>query len=222
MPRRPTAVAPNRSVRAAQLPHNMRMTGSVYQRVLGSEFDKLAPELRPYFTGDPVGLPGLGSGAFEVAGSPRRALRPVLAYLGWRHILFPEYARNVPFDVVNTPGADGSLSAVRTLHFAGGRDRVLEDTMRVVDGRLHDFLGRRRGLEARFELAIDGGMLRMRSDRLWLRLAGARIRLPRIATVTLAESWTDGDQHVDVRLRSPLLGEWFRYSGSFSYRYQAR
>jgi hypothetical protein len=104
---------------------------------------------------------------------------------------------------------------------------VLVDEMRVIQSRLHDFLGRRRGLEARFELSIGDGLLRMRSDRLWLHLAGARIRMPRFATVTITESWvsetgTAGHQHVDVRLSSPVLGEWFRYAGSFSYRYVAR
>lgn len=70
----------------------------------------------------------------------------MLAYLAWQRILFPEYAREVPFDIVNSPAADGGLDAVRTFHFPG-RDRPLEDTMRVVDGQLHDFMGKRRGFE---------------------------------------------------------------------------
>ena len=198
----------------------------VYQRVLGSEFGKLAPELRLYFAGDPAGRPGVGAGVFEVAGAERRILRPLLAYLGWRRVLFPEFGHDVPFDIVNTPDADGRLAAIRTVHFAS-RDRILEDEMRVIEGRLHDFLGRRHGLEARFDLTIVDGLLRMRSDRLWLHFAGARIRMPRFATVTIAESWvpepgTPGHQHVDVRLTSPVLGLWFRYAGSFSYRYEAR
>jgi hypothetical protein len=158
---------------------------------------------------------------FEVAGSRLRFLRPVLAYLAWRRILFPEYGRDVPFDITNTPTADGSLEAVRTFHLPG-RDRPLEDTMRVVDGRLHDFLGKRRGFEVRMALQITDGLLEMRSDRQWLHLGGLRVPLPRLATVTVAESWRDGRQHVDVRLNSPMLGEWFRYAGSFSYQYQAR
>ena len=98
--------------------------------------------------------------------------------------------------------------------------------MRVIDGRLHDFLGRRRGLEAQFDLSIVDGLLRMRSGRLWLHLGAARIRIPRLASVSVDESWREdaslgGRQHVDVRLRSPLVGEWFRYSGSFSYQYRA-
>lgn len=197
------------------------MTDSVYQRALGAEFDRLAPELRAYFAGDDGVRAGLGSGIFEVAGSPVRILRPVLSYLAWRRILFPEFAHNVPFDIVNTPRADGSLEAVRTFHLPG-RDRPLEDTMRIVDGRLHDFLGKRGGFEVRMTLRITNGLLEMRSDRQWLHLGRLRVRFPRFATVTVSESWRDGRQRVDVRLRSPLLGEWFRYAGSFSYRYEAR
>jgi hypothetical protein len=195
------------------------MTDSVYQRALGSDFARLAPELRAYFGGDPEGRPGEGSGVFEVAGSERRFLRPVLVYLAGRRVLFPEFARDVPFEVVNTPGADGSLGALRTFHLPE-RDRVLEDTMRIVDGRLHDFLGRHRGLEVRMALNITDGLLEMRSDRQWLHLGPLRMRLPLFATVTVSESWSDGRQHVDVRLRSPLFGEWFRYAGSFSYGYR--
>jgi hypothetical protein len=195
------------------------MTDSVYQRVLGREIESLVPELRPYFSGSP-GV-GVGRGVFEVAGSRLRFLRPVLAWLAWRRILFPEYARDVPFDITNIPKEDGGLEAVRTFHFPG-RDRPLEDTMRVVDGRLHDFLGKRRGFEVRMVVTITDGLLEMRSDRQWLHLGRLRVPLPRFATVTVAESWLDGRQHVDVRLRSPILGEWFRYAGSFSYRYQER
>ena len=198
------------------------MTDSVYRRALGSEFENLDESLRGYFGGDPAARPGIGSGSFDVAGSQRSRLAPLLRFLGWRRILFPEFERDVPFDIVNTPNSDGSLDARRTLRFASGRVRVLEDTMRVVDGRLHDFLGTRRGLEARFALEVEDGLLLMRSDRLWLHLGSARIRLPRLATVTVAESWSAGRQHVDVRLRSPVLGEWFRYAGSFNYRYEER
>ena len=195
------------------------MTDSVYQRVLGVELSGLRPELRLYFSGhDDVGV---GCGTFEVAGSPRRFLRPVLAYLAWRGVLFPEYARDVPFEIANTPRADGGLAAVRIFHLPG-RDRALVDTMRVVGGELHDFLGRRGGLEVRMSLTITDGLLRMRSNRQWLHLGPVRIPLPPAACVTVDESWSDGRQHVDVRLRSALLGEWFRYAGSFTYRYEER
>ena len=91
--------------------------------------------------------------------------------------------------------------------------------MRVIDGRLHDFMGKKRGFEVRMVLTIAGGFLTMRSDRQWVRILGARIRIPQLAVVTVAESWVDGRQHVDVRLTTPIIGEWFRYAGSFTYGY---
>ncbi|HEX4401857.1 MAG TPA: DUF4166 domain-containing protein [Galbitalea sp.] len=195
------------------------MTDSVYQRVLGSKLAGIRPELQSYFSGH-AGI-GVGSGVFEVAGSRLRILHPVLAYLAWRRILFPEFGRDVPFDITNTPTPDGALEAVRTFRFPG-RDRSLEDAMRVVDGNLHDFLGRRGGFEVRMSLTIADGLLHMRSTRQWLHLGPLRIPLPPIATVTVDESWADGRQHVDVRLRAPILGEWFRYAGSFTYRHEER
>jgi hypothetical protein len=192
------------------------MSDSVYRRVLGAELDLLHPDLRTYFDGG-HGV-GVGRGVFEVAGSPLRILKPVLGFMAWQRILFPEYARDVPFDVVNTPTADGGLGAVRTFHFSG-RDRPLQDMMRVVDGRLHDFLGRRGGFEVRMALTVTDGQLQLRSDRQWLHLAGLRIRIPALATVTVDESWSEARQHVDVRLHSPLIGKWFRYAGHFTYGY---
>jgi hypothetical protein len=83
-------------------------------------------------------------------------------------------------------------------------------------------MGTRRSFEIRLALTVRDGLLVMRSARQWIRVGPARVRIPQLATVTVAESWADGRQHVDVRLRSPLLGEWFTYSGSFSYRHEER
>ena len=192
---------------------------SVWQVALGDDFDRLAPELQPYFSRPPEGLVGYGAGVYEVAGSRHRWLRPVLAWLGWRHVLFPEFGRGIPFDVTNTTAPDGSLSAVRTFAFPGVT-RVMEDTMRVVDGHVHDSLGRRRGLEARLHPVVDDGMLRLTSSALWLHLGPLRLPLPRVATITLHERWMGDHQRVDVELTSPVLGTWFEYRGDFTYDFR--
>jgi hypothetical protein len=192
------------------------MTESVYERMLGADIELLAPELRAYFSGG-HGI-GVGKGVFDVAGCRLPILRPVLAYLARQRILFPEFARDVPFEIVNTPTESGELNAVRTFHLAG-RDRPLEDTMRVIDGKLHDFMGTRRGFEVELALEISRGLLTMQSKRQWIRIFGVRVRIPQVATVTVSESWQNARQHVDVRLRTPVIGEWFRYSGSFTYGY---
>lgn len=197
---------------------------SVFQRVLGERFDDLDPRLQRYFGSIPSGSTGFGRGVYDVAGSRVRVLRPVLAWMAWRRILFPEFAREVPFTVENTPGIDGTLCARRTFAFPA-RERIMEDTMSVVDGRLIDRLGRRRGLEVELDVVVHNGALLLTSDRIRLRLAGVGIPLPRLARVTVDEracpSHADR-QLVDVRITSPLLGEIFRYSGSFTYGVSTR
>ncbi|WP_411698665.1 DUF4166 domain-containing protein [Conyzicola sp.] len=198
------------------------MSDSVYQRVLGDDFARLAPELRAYFSSPPDGWVGRGHGVFEVAGSRRRWLAPVFALLAWRRILFPEYGTDVPFTVTNIPGPGDGLSSRREFHFPV-RHRVMQDTMHVIDGRLHDFLGRRGGLEVRLRVIVGAdGALRMASDATWLHLRGLRLPLPALlsARVVLNESRADGRQRVDVRMRHPLVGEIFRYAGTFTYAHE--
>lgn len=202
------------------------MTGSVYQRVLGSRFGELHPSLAAYFSLPPAGHLGHGTGVYSVAGSRVRWLRPLWAWLGWRHVLFPELGREVPFTVVNTPTADGRLDAARSFEFPG-RTRVMDDTMSVVDGRLHDRLGGRRGLEVELALDVVDGALHMVSGRQWLHLGPLRVRIPGLVRVALTESHLEpgestvagAHQRVDVRMTAALLGEVFGYTGDFAYRY---
>ena len=192
---------------------------SVYQRVLGQQFALLDPSLQTYFGPIPPGEAGVGTGVYEVAGSRIRMLRPVLSMMARRNVLFPEYGELVAFTVTNTAGADGTLSAVRTFAFPQ-RVRVMEDTMSVVGGGLVDRLGRRRGLEVGIRLSVVEGGLRMQSTRLALWIRSVRVPLPRIAVMQLDERTDPADpsrQRVDVRITAPLLGEVFRYTGSFTY-----
>lgn len=188
---------------------------SVYERVAGLDLEAIDPELRGYFVGG--AHIGRGVGVFEIAGCRAWYLRPLLAVLARQGVLFPERAANVPFEIVNTPTPGGGLRGVRTFHLPSG-DRVLTDTLRVVDARLHDFMGRRHGFEVRLDVAVRDGGMRMQSSRQWLHLGRLRIRIPQLATVYVSETWQAGRRHVDVRLRSPVLGEWFGYAGSFDYR----
>lgn len=192
---------------------------SVSQRALGERFGQLDPALQRYFGSIPPGMAGSGAGVYEFAGSRRAWLRPVLTWMAWRRILFPESGRNVPFTVWNTATAEGGLRATRTFDFPR-RTRVMEDSMVVIDGRLVDRLGRRGGLEVALEVGVHDGGMQMTSGRLHLRLRSIRIPLPRVATLTLDERTHPaeaGRQLVDVRITSRWVGEVFRYHGSFAY-----
>ena len=198
--------------------------GSVYQRVLGDDFSLLGPRLQAYFGPIPEGWVGVGRGVYRVAGSGIRLLRPVLAVMAARHVLFPEFEPDVPFTVANHPEPEGALGARRTFEFRR-RTRVMEDTMTVVGGRLVDRLGKRRGLEVALDLSVVAGGLRMRSTGLALHVGRLRVPLPQFAVMRLDER-TDPDddsrQSVDVRVDAPVLGEIFRYTGDFVYELRKR
>ena len=192
---------------------------SVYQRALGDDFGSLDTQLQSYFGPIPIGRVGVGHGTYDIAGSRLRFLRPFLALVANRRVLFPELGRDVPFSITNTPGPDGSLSAIRAFTFPE-RTRVMEDTMTVVEGRLVDRIGKRRGLEVTTQLGVVAGALHMTSTRLALRAGPLRIPLPPLATMRLVERTDPTDpsrQRVDVRITAPLLGEVFRYTGGFTY-----
>ncbi|GAA1919885.1 DUF4166 domain-containing protein [Microbacterium aoyamense] len=194
----------------------MTTSESVYERVLGERFAAIHPALRAYFGALPPGTVGVGHGTFAEAGSRLRFLRPMLTCLARRGILFPERGTDVPFTVVNTATRRGTLTATRTFRFPA-RERVLVDEMSIAEGRLIDRVGRGGRLEIALDVLVVDEGVRLRSRRLALRLAGRRIPLPHAVRVTVDERAVDGGQHVDVRLRSPLLGEVFRYVGAFTY-----
>lgn len=185
---------------------------SVYERVLGARVAELDPQLRAYVGEIPPGAVGRGTGVYEVAGSRHRWLRPAFAWLATREVLFPEYGHGIPFTIENR----GDRTARRTFAFER-RTRVMSDAMAVVDGTLRDRLGRRGGLEVELLLEVRGGGLRMRSRRQWLHLGPLRVRMPGLVRVELSETARDGSQYVDVRLTAPVLGELFRYAGTFDY-----
>ncbi len=190
---------------------------SVYERVLGDDFAALHPRLRTYFGSIPDGFEGVGAGSYRSAGLRVRALRPVFTVLGWWRIAFAEFGEDVPFTVRNVARTDGELSAARTFAFANAT-RTMRDVMRADGGGIVDRLGAGGFLEVELALEVSAGRLRMESGRLALRLWRLRVPLPRIVRVSLVEeALPSGVQHVDVRMRAPLLGEIYGYTGTFTY-----
>ncbi|MEO5533620.1 MAG: DUF4166 domain-containing protein [Pseudolysinimonas sp.] len=193
---------------------------SPWEVALGTHLADLDPALRTYFSAIPSGKVGRGSGVFSRVGTPRRWLWPMLAVLGRAHIVFPVWAKDVPFEVVNTPG-DGAIHAARTFHFVRGdrvmRDRVMYDEIRMTARGLVDRLGTRGRLEAPLEAQVVEGRLELRSRRAYLRLGAARIPIPFAPRVLLVESRVGDRQHVALTMDAPLIGRIYEYSGSFSY-----
>lgn len=187
--------------------------GSPYEAL---RLDGLHPRLRAYFSTMPDGFVGRGEGVFDVVGTPRRWLWPVLWVLGRQGVVFPYWGRDVPFTVTNIQ-KDAGLTATRTFHFASG-PRSMTDLMSLRDGALHDELGARRRYGVVLEATVENGALRLRSVRMWVRLG--RIPVPVPARVALTERWSDelARQHVSVTITVPVIGRVYEYSGYFDYQ----
>ena len=205
---------------------------SPYHRVLGDALGVLHPRLSAYFSAIPAGSVGRGSGIFDVVGTPRRWLWPVLWVLARQGVLFPTDAREVPFTVTNTPVSDShgepAISAVRTFDFARGEWSMIDRIgVSVVNGHasLVDNLGVAARYEANLAAMVVNGELHLSSTGTRVRLGRRLVRVPRFAApvVSLVERFDDDRdrQHVTVILALPLVGKLYEYSGFFSYEVSA-
>lgn len=202
---------------------------SAYELILGPRIAELHPRLRAYFGAIPLGGSGRGVGVFDVVGTTRRWLWPVLWVLARKGVLFPVWQRQVPFTVTNrsAPQALGTVAfgnaavvAERVFHFAAGDSRML-DEITAENGELVNHLGVNRRYRCRLAVEVVGRALLMTSTSVSVRIGRMSIRLPRFVSpvVSLTERFDDASERqlVSVIVDSPLLGRLYEYSGSFVY-----
>ncbi len=196
--------------------------------------DRLHPRLRAYFGAIPSGHVGRGDGVFDVVGTPRRWLWPVLALFARDAVMFPVWERQVPFTVENRPARVGrgsslearvAVRAHRTFHLRSG-DRTMVDAITAEPDGLVDHLGRHGRVSARLRVEVDAdgpdaGALRLVSTRVTFRALGRGWSLPALIAprVTLTERFDDEAdlQRVSLVLTAPIVGTLYRYEGAFRY-----
>lgn len=194
---------------------------SPWEAALGGSVEALHPRIRAYVAGMPAGALGKGAGLFDVVGTPRRWLWPVLALLARQGVLAPAWCRDVPFTLGNRLTDAGILTAERELLLPRGPWSMC-DAVSIVDGELVDDLGTAGRYRAVLHAWAEGGALRLRSTRVSVRLRRAQLPVPRLLApvVLLREGFDDaaGLQRVHLRLEHPLLGVLYEYRGTFDYR----
>lgn len=202
---------------------------SPYHRVLGDALEVLHPRLATYFSAIPAGSAGRGEGVFDVVGTPRRWLWPVLWVLGKQGVLFPVDEQSVAFTVSNTPvPGHAAIDAVRTFAFHTGA-RAMVDRIGVAGSgpgvTLVDDLGTTARYRAHLAALVVNGELHLSSTATSVRLGRSHLRLPTFLApvVSLVERFDDerNRQHVTVVLRLPLVGKLYEYSGYFTYEVSA-
>lgn len=143
---------------------------SIYKRVLGSDFQRLHPEIQRRFgfaSTDKLGC--VGRGIMDEIWKGRFYTVPFLYVGTWRRIMFPETGRNIPFTIENYAFVDKfgreTISWIRT--FQSSRTRRFDAYMIYSETRgcIVDYLGSHQHLAVDIDLSVDEqGGVRLRSS----------------------------------------------------------
>ncbi len=78
------------------------MSKSIYEEVLGEDFQRLHPRVQERFSFNSESHKGaIGRGVMERIWHGRWYTRPFLKVGAWRNIMFPEQGTNIPFTIEN-------------------------------------------------------------------------------------------------------------------------
>lgn len=201
------------------------MMPSIYQRVLGSDFEKLHPRIQQRFGfSSKDGIASIGSGVMEEIWRGPLYTVPFL-YLGaWRRIMFPERGRNIPFTIENYAYRDRfdreTVTWIRT--FASRKRRRFDAYMIYSEsrGRIVDYLGTHQHLAVDLDLSVDqrGGMcIRSGAQRFYEGPVAFSFPLAFSGTAAVCEWYDDELQkfRIQVEVTNRRWGRLFGYRGSF-------
>jgi hypothetical protein len=204
---------------------------SIYQRALGSDFNRLHPEVQRRFGFSSAdGLASIGTGVMDEIWKGRFYTEPFLRVGTWRRIMFPETGRNIPFTIENYAFVDRfgreTVSWVRT--FASRRTRRFDAYMVYSEarGRVVDYLGSHEHLAVDIELSVDpDGGLRLRSgtQRFYEGVIGFRFPML-FSGIADVREWYDNEARcfrIVVDVRNDVWGPLFGYRGRFDVEWRA-
>jgi hypothetical protein len=198
---------------------------SIYQRVLGSDFTRLHPQIQRRFgfsSSDNVA--SVGSGVMEEIWRGRFFTVPFLYVGTWRRIMFPETGRNIPFTIENYAFRDQfrreTVSWIRT--FRSRRTRRFDAYMIYSEsrGRIVDYLGSHEHLAVDIDLSVDdeGGLcLYSGAQRFYEGLVGFSFPMV-FSGIAAVREWYDEKARVFrivVKVENKTWGHLFGYRGSF-------
>lgn len=204
---------------------------SIYRRVLGSDFERLHPQVQRRFGFSSAdGLGSVGRGVMEEIWKGAPYTIPFLYVGTWRRIMFPETGRNIPFTIENYAFVDQfgreTVTWIRT--FESRRRRRFDAYMIYSEsrGRIVDYLGSHQHLAVDIELSVDDeGGLRLRSGEQRFYEGPLAFRFPMLFSgVADVREWYDdkaGCFRIVVDVRNRTWGRLFGYRGRFDVEWKA-
>jgi hypothetical protein len=142
---------------------------SIYQRALGSDFERLHPEIQGRFGfSSKDQIASIGRGVMEEIWRGPFYTVPFLYVGAWRRIMFPEIGCQVPFVIENYAFVDSfGRETVTWIRMFESSCRRRFDAYMIYSskrGCIVDYLGTHQHLAVDIELAVDAeGGLRLRS-----------------------------------------------------------
>ena len=198
---------------------------SIYQKALGSDFDRLHPRIRERFAlTSESRRAAIGRGTMEKLWRGPLYTVPFLKVGGWRNILVPETGREIPFRIENWAYRDGfgreTVTWLRT--FRTSRERRFDAYMIYGEsrGRIVDYLGTHQHLAVDLSLSVDpSGGMRIRSEAQRFHEGPISFDFPLLFSgVADVLEWfdeTSGRYRIEVSVSNRVWGPLFGYRGSF-------
>jgi hypothetical protein len=204
---------------------------SIYQEILGSDFNRLHPQIQKRFGFSSAdGLASIGSGIMEKIWHGRPFTLPFLYVGTWRRVMFPETGTKVPFTIRNYAYRDrfGRETVTWIRDFQTRRPRRFDAYMihSPQRGKIVDYLGTHQHLAVDIDLAIDEqGGLRLRSGEQRFYEGPFAFRFPSFFTGRAdVREWYDdslGKFRIDVKVTNRFWGPLFGYHGVFDVAWHA-
>lgn len=198
---------------------------SIYQQVLGSDFERLHPRIRERFgLESSSGRAAIGRGTMEEVWRGPWWTVPFLCLGSWRNIMFPERGRNVPFRIENWAYLDtfGRETVTWQRTFETSRVRRFDAFMIFSEARhrIVDYLGTHQHLAVDLDLHVDErGGLRLRSAEQRFYEGPIAFRFPLLFSgVAEVCEWFDDDidrYRIEVNVTNRTFGPLFGYRGQF-------
>jgi Domain of unknown function (DUF4166) len=199
---------------------------SIYQRALGSDFQKLHPQIQRRFGFSSTDrIASIGTGVMERLWHGRAFTLPFLYVGSWRRIMFPEAGANVPFTIENyafrDPFGRETVTWIRT--FETRHPRRFDAYMIYGEqrGKIVDYLGTHQHLAVDIDLAADqrGGIrLRSSAQRFYEGLIAFNFPMALSGEASVSEWFDDTTQRfqIEVSVTNRVWGPLFGYRGSFT------
>lgn len=198
---------------------------SIYEQVLGADFNKLHPRIQQRFGfSSQDRSASIGHGVMKRIWYNKLVTLPL--FIGtFRHIMFPQGGKNIPFSIENFAYIDrfGRETVTWIRKFKFPRTIRHFDATMVYSGErevIVDYLGNKQHLAVDLDIsATPNGGIRIRSGEQRFYEGRLQFRFPRLFT-GCAEvcEWYDDDEacyKITVDVRNPIFGQIFRYEGSF-------